>query len=111
MNTADFYADGCDESSIIIIPADEEEVVEPQAVQPEQLPLAELEPVVESFEFSPKLKDVEPIPVLSEGVDALMEQASSAATILQPIEGTGESFELWESGSAKDETEVTVESS
>jgi hypothetical protein len=28
------------------------------------------------------------------------------AAALQPIEGTGESFELWESGSFKDENEA-----
>jgi hypothetical protein len=112
MNTADFFADGCDESSIIIIPADEEETVEPVAApQPQPLAPVEPEPVVESFEFAPALEAFEPALAKSQAVDALMGQTSSSASVLQPIEGTGESFELWESGSAKDEAEVAVEAS
>jgi hypothetical protein len=125
MNTADFYADGCDESSVIIIPADEEEPVEPQVqaplqqlaeqsaesqIEPQVEILADCDPVAETFEFVPEIKDVEPsLPSCS--VDTLMAQASSSALVLQPIEGTGESFELWESGSTKDEAEVAAEAS
>ncbi|KAF5026439.1 hypothetical protein F66182_1472 [Fusarium sp. NRRL 66182] len=85
MNTADFYAEGCDETSVILVPADDE----PQAL-PTQLPsVPELDPSTED-------------------IDSLMAkptEGSTKAAVLEPIEGTGESFELWESGSAQDETE------
>lgn len=35
------------------------------------------------------------------------EELAPCAAVLEPMEGTGDSFELWESGSAKDETEKT----
>ncbi|KAI9149610.1 hypothetical protein HJFPF1_11665 [Paramyrothecium foliicola] len=113
MNTADFYAEGCDETSVIIIPEDEEESEQAQP-QLQQVPEDNVElpaATVENCELASEPKDVAPGPITPHAVDALMEQASTAASVLQPIEGTGESFELWESGSAKDEAEVTVESS
>lgn len=94
MNTSDFYADGCDETSVIIVPGDEEE-------QPERLSVPTKE-----FALPPPPK-VEAVPVM-EDIDALISkptEGSSKAALLEPIEGTGESFELWESGSAKDDTE------
>jgi hypothetical protein len=49
------------------------------------------------------LKPIDPTP---EDIDNLMAkptEGTSKAAVLEPIEGTGESFELWESGSAHDE--------
>lgn len=97
MNTADYFADGCDETSVVIVPGDDEE-------QPESAKNR----VVDEFEFAPKLKNVESI---LENIDDLMsksESSSSKAAVLQPMEGTGDSFDLWESGSDKDETETIV---
>lgn len=91
MNTADFYAEGCDETSVIIIPADEEEQVENVA----PVPAKEL------------------VPEPEQDIDALISkptEGSSKAAVLAPIDGTGDSFELWESGSAQDETEVAASS-
>ena len=34
--------------------------------------------------------------------------SSSKAAVLQAMDGTGESFELWESGSANDENEAVA---
>ena len=132
MNTADFYADGCDESSVIFVPADEEEErqetpqqVAPQQVEAPQQPNQEQEkrePIVENFEFAPELKQLPSVtvsepeaePAISiepeQDFDMLMgrtnESSSSKAAVLQPMEGTGDSFELWESGSTKDENEA-----
>jgi len=122
MKAADFYADGCDESSVIIVPADEEE--ERQEVQQQQTEKQEQEPIVKDFEFAPELKalpsvpvaepelEAEPAIVPEQDFDVLMgranESSSSKAAVLQPMEGTGESFELWESGSAKDENEAAT---
>jgi hypothetical protein len=104
LNTADFYAEGCDESSVIIVPADEEAETDTEEQVPARAP--------KSFVFSPEITKnapslEAPIPI-EESIDALMtkpsEPGSSKAAVLQPIDGTGESFELWESGSAKDDT-------
>ncbi|KAF9877240.1 hypothetical protein CkaCkLH20_05506 [Colletotrichum karsti] len=102
MDASEFYALGCDESSVIIIPADEEDEEE----QREHAPIPEMdEPVPE-----PKIESCEPS-VESNDVDELMGKSAepaAKAALLEPIEGTGESFELWESGSAKDETEAVA---
>ncbi|KAG5665413.1 hypothetical protein KAF25_009538 [Fusarium avenaceum] len=83
MNTADFFAEGCDETSVIIVPEDEPETQTQAEVKPVELPIDPLE-----------------------GIDSLMAkptEGTSKAAVLEPIEGTGESFELWESSSAQDE--------
>ncbi|KAK1826440.1 hypothetical protein QBC39DRAFT_269121 [Podospora conica] len=105
MNVADYYAEGCDDSSVIIVPGDDEEA-ETVIDESEQAPYHDV--VVEEQQqqlFSPEaeLADVEAV-----SVDALMgaDDESAKAALLQPIEGTGESFELWESGSFRDENEV-----
>jgi hypothetical protein len=122
MNVVDFYADGCDSSSVFIIPGDEEDpeaVVEGtvgQAAQQAQ----ELPPLPEDGEEEQRWLAEEgvtsmlpppPPPQVSLGdvdgvdVDDIMggsEQSLETAG-LGPIEGAGESFELWESNSARDE--------
>ena len=117
MHTADFYADGCDESSVVIVHDDEEEQPE-QHSNVEQSEAVEHDPIVKDFEFAPELKSVEPVPEPTfesqVDIDVLMSKAddgSSKAAVLQPIEGTDEIFELWESGSSKDETEIVAEAS
>ncbi|KAM0339309.1 hypothetical protein ACHAPU_010990 [Fusarium lateritium] len=78
MNTAEFYPEGCDETSVIIVLEDEPAPV-------------------------PELKPVDPL----EDIDNLMAKPTEGkgkAAVLEPIEGTGESFELWESSSAHDDT-------
>ncbi|KAL2882047.1 hypothetical protein SGCOL_002305 [Colletotrichum sp. CLE4] len=105
MDASEFYAFGCDESSIIIIPADEEEEEENEVAAP-QTAVPELKEIVPE----PTVASLE-VPVEEKGVDELMGKSSETAAkaaLLEPMEGTGESFELWESGSAKDETEVAV---
>ncbi|KAK3373170.1 hypothetical protein B0T24DRAFT_251779 [Lasiosphaeria ovina] len=124
MNAADYYADGCDYTSVILVPGDDEEA-ETVVDETEQAPLIEAEAETEAeaeaeaeataeaerleylladdtFEFAPKvqLADLEAV-----SVDVIMgkDDPAAKAAVLQPIDGTGESFELWESGSAKDE--------
>ncbi|KAF4998218.1 hypothetical protein FGRMN_3267 [Fusarium graminum] len=78
MNTAEFYAEGCDETSVIIVLEDEPETPEI------------------------KVKPIDPL----EDIDNLMAKPTEGkdkAAVLEPIEGTGESFELWESSSAQDD--------
>ncbi|KAK1750509.1 hypothetical protein QBC47DRAFT_426049 [Echria macrotheca] len=101
MNAADYYAEGCDGSSVIIVPGDDEEA---ETVIDETEP-APLEAFNEEPEPEPQtsLTDIETV-----DIDELMgkEDPAEKAAVLQPIEGTGETFELWESGSSKDETEA-----
>lgn len=95
MTTSDFYPAGCDESTVILVPSDDPE--EEEATE------------CTSFEFAPKLDlDVKDSAGTKTEIDVLMAKESddsSKAAVLQPMDGTGESFELWESGSVKDETE------
>ena len=104
MNTADYYPAGCDETSVVFVPADEESEQAPKPLSPKEQTIA---PPVEDFEFAPELKDVkESTSLIDVDIDTLMakqEDGNSKAAVLQPIEGTGESFELWESGSDKGE--------
>lgn len=106
LNVEEFYAEGCDQSSIVIIPADEEDDAEPVVVPAAVEPLVAAE---EKFEFSPEIKlDASATVSLDTAdIDALMGSSDAAqkAAVLEPMEGTGDSFELWESGSAKDDAE------
>ena len=93
---ADFYAEGCDETSVILVPEDEPES-------------NVLESVLEVPEVSESI-DLKPIDPTTEDIDNLMAkptEGTSKAAVLEPIEGTGESFELWESSSAHDEADAT----
>ncbi|KAI0471589.1 hypothetical protein GGR56DRAFT_80801 [Xylariaceae sp. FL0804] len=115
MNVKDYYSEGCDETSVIIVPADEEE-------EEDSSRLAK-----SNFQFAPELKPMVPAPTsvsaslpaiataeaeaAARTVEELMRQSDEpapAARLLQPMEGTGESFEVWESGSARDETETST---
>lgn len=109
LNAADFYAQGCDEASVIFIPGDDDdETVVGDGEEHQSL-------VAESFEFAPEIK-TEAAPVTAvddrQAIDQLMnvqtDDASAKAALLEPMEGTGESFELWESGSVKDEGEIAA---
>ncbi|KAF3068944.1 hypothetical protein GL218_08241 [Daldinia childiae] len=105
MNVREYYSEGCDENTIVIIPGDDEEVSEPQQ-QTRYRP--DVTSALNSGESDvPQLgaKDG------AQSVDQLMEKADELApnaAVLEPMEGTGESFEVWESGSAKDEAETTA---
>ncbi|KAK3370647.1 hypothetical protein B0H63DRAFT_402487 [Podospora didyma] len=122
MNVADYYAEGCDGTSVIYVHDDEEaETVVDESEQPPLIAEAKAEAeaqerqerekeehrlfVEDTFEFAPRveLADVETV-----SVDLIMgkDDPSAKAAVLEPIEGTGESFELWESGSFRDEASV-----
>ncbi|RFU71961.1 hypothetical protein TARUN_10304 [Trichoderma arundinaceum] len=97
MNARDFYAEGCDETSVILIHEDEE----PEAAI---ATVSNIPNILEEAEEEEEEAELE----IHQDIDALISRSdntSSKAAVLQPIEGTGESFELWESSSAKDEAE------
>lgn len=112
MKTEEFYAEGCDETSVVLVPGDDE-VERPKAAEPKQQPSLEV-----NFDFAPELKALPPVTSEEEAeleapkdedFDVLMgsrSEDSSKAAVLQPMNGTGDIFELWESGSSKDEGEV-----
>jgi hypothetical protein len=112
MNPKEYYSEGCDENSIIIIPGDEDdETSVPNEFQlaPEAHPSQPVDAGAEAeLMFEPELVKEE----ISSSVEELMrktDQPAPGAAVLEPLEGTGESFEVWESGSMKDETETAVE--
>ncbi len=91
----DFYADGCDGSSVFLIPSESTgEDEDAEAEQEEQGPV--------TFDFTAEVKgkgkeiDID--------IDALMSKDSyevaPKAALLQPIEKAEEGFELWASESA-----------
>ncbi|KAK3360395.1 hypothetical protein B0T25DRAFT_129307 [Lasiosphaeria hispida] len=114
MDVSDFYAQGCDDASVIIVPGDDDEaetVIDEteQAPLPESIAEDEFPQPDENFD---DLFEFAPLEVLAEpeasSVDLLMgkDEPAAKAALLEPIEGTGESFELWESGSARDDGDV-----
>ena len=76
---------------------------EQQAATPRQ----STEPMVEGFAFASQPVEVD-VDALMTKPEAASDVKSSKAAVLPPIEGTGESFELWESGSSKDDNEAPI---
>ncbi|KAK4230301.1 hypothetical protein QBC38DRAFT_50955 [Podospora fimiseda] len=112
MNVRDYYAEGCDENSVVIVPCDEEDE-QPNQENSEVAAASAADVLPQQEDEYPQDEQVyaeaeEPIASIAEvesvNVDDLMgSNTSKPAALLEPIEGTGESFELWESTSAKDE--------
>lgn len=108
MNAADFYADGCDKSSIIIIPGDEEDseaVIDETGENPARLAEPEIQPLADDDESDLPAHQGNFDDVDAAKVEEIMGKDEWVAPPPQPIEGAGESFDVWESGSAKDEAE------
>jgi hypothetical protein len=119
MNVTDFYAPGCDSSSVFIIPGDEED---PEAVVGE----AEAAAVAAAAAEAERTGALSGLPALPENgeeerewfeedghaaphvslvdVDDIMGDGSRSVLEagLGPVEGADESFEIWESNSAKE---------
>ncbi len=93
----DFYADGCDGSSVFLIPSESTGDDDDVKGEQEEGPMA--------FHFTAEVKgkgkeiDID--------IDALMSkdgfEGAPKAAVLQPIEKAEEGFDLWESGSSKDD--------
>lgn len=93
LNAEDFYAEGVDPSEVVIVPGDEEDdtVVDGELPLPEVcgLPVVDLAPDVK-VDGGVAVEDAEP-------------PQTPVKASLQPLEGAEESFDLWESLSAKEE--------
>ncbi|KAI1437285.1 hypothetical protein GGR50DRAFT_93892 [Xylaria sp. CBS 124048] len=111
MDPKEYYSDGCDENSVVVIHDDQDdEAPAPSNIQP--VPEVILETIESEFEPEPIIESSPVKKGKSVSVEKLMQKADSpapSAAVLTPIEGTGESFEVWESSSAKDETETGAE--
>jgi hypothetical protein len=109
----DFYAEGCDEKSIFVVMADEPAVEEAVPTVAEEVvdENAPLPPTAASFDFVAEVKGNGPVHE-NKGldVDALMRkddlEMAPKASLFEPIERAPEGFEVWESGSAKDDGEL-----
>jgi hypothetical protein len=102
----DFYAAGCDEKSIFVILPDE--TPEDEVPVEETAPVTEdTAPLTSSFNFVAEVKGKSPVyESRALDIDALMqksEEEAPMAALLEPIEKAEEGFEVWDSGSAKDE--------
>lgn len=86
----DFYAEGCDGSSVFLIPSDET----PQDEQVEAPVAFEVAPTSEDIG---KRKEIDIEALMARDVDTIAPKAA----LLEPIEKAEEGFELWESSSAK----------
>lgn len=93
LNAEDFYAEGVDPTEVIIVPGDDEDGTVVDGEQPRELP--QHEPSV--------LPKTELAPELAPELDVEPPRTPVKPTSLQPVEGAEESFDLWESSSAKEE--------
>lgn len=112
MDPKDYYSQGCDENSIIIVPGDEDE----------EAPVQNDRQFIPEVNSSVAIADQTEVDLIAESEPLEEERCASAeelmqktdhpapsAAVLEPLEGTGESFEVWESSSAKDEAEAVTE--
>lgn len=97
LNVEDFYAEGCDLTSVFIVPEDEDDGTVVDGEQPEK-PRDEDSATSELSLDIKATADATPEPEEPEEPEEHVKLAT-----LQPVEGTGESFDLWESSSAKEE--------
>lgn len=100
LNVEHFYAEGVDPTEVVIVPGDEDDGA---VVDGEQAPSAQQD---DSYFPDSKITpegnlDVKDIANILSSPERSAEPAREAT--LQPVEGTGESFDLWESSSAKEE--------
>ena len=109
MDVREYYSEGHDETSVVIVPGDEDESTDEQ--QQQQSQPVDMKSSL-SAELQPAAQAVAPEPAPSKEtktVEELMEkpdEPAPCAAVLEPIEGTGQSFDVWESGSTKDEAET-----
>ena len=101
LNAADFYAAGCDEASVILVHADEAE--EELLAADKSIDEIVNQKTVEVAETKAVEVKATEVPEVALSVDCIMtgDKPACEAALLEPMEGTGESFELWESGSQK----------
>ncbi|CAK7565037.1 MAG: hypothetical protein SEPTF4163_002945 [Sporothrix epigloea] len=102
LNAADFYAEGCDEASVVLVAPDETEEEEQRQQEQQQTRERPSLAALLHEEFSVETAPEEPVTKIVEDIMANGDESASRAALLEPMQGTDESFQLWESGSQKD---------
>lgn len=100
LNVEEFYAEGVDPTEIIIVPADDDDGT---IIEGEQEQNSEDEPSERPESGLANEIKLEIEPATEETCESEFSTEPIQMANLQPVEGTGESFELWESSSARDE--------
>ncbi|KAI0100796.1 hypothetical protein GGR51DRAFT_551327 [Nemania sp. FL0031] len=108
MNPREYYANGYDENSVVLVEDDDETYVQTEYSFAPEVSLAGLQAGPEDCIAEPELAEQE-ISASAEELMQKMDDPAPGAAVLEPVEGTGESFEVWESSSAKDEAEAAAE--
>ena len=125
MDSQDFWPEGTDDEDFFVVPGDEDDddaaatIAGPAAAQNDEAAQEEgshefhsdiPQIFVDNFEDDEDEADEADTSSCSDSddvvsIDGIMgvHDGSAKAAVLEPIEGTGESFELWESESAKDQ--------
>lgn len=103
LNVEEFYAEGVDPTEVIIVPADEEDGILVDGEQ-DQNPEEETSDRPESGLGNEVKLDIETVEE-EEADESEFSTGPVQLAKLQPVEGTGENFELWESSSARDEAD------
>ncbi|ROW09301.1 hypothetical protein VPNG_05888 [Cytospora leucostoma] len=104
LNVEEFYAEGCDPTSVIIVPGDEDDGTVLDGEQPEEPQEPREDDALTGPKSAPEL-EVDTAPNVEEHCEPVHQTEPVKLATLEPVEGTGESFELWESSSAKEEGE------
>lgn len=107
MDPTQYYSEGCDENSVVTVADDEDEETAAQYGS-QFIPGANFSASIQAGEEADSMTRQEPVEEESASIEELIQKADNSvpsAAVFEPIEGTGESFEVWESSSAKDETE------
>ncbi|KAI0398119.1 hypothetical protein F5Y17DRAFT_214197 [Xylariaceae sp. FL0594] len=110
MDPSAYYPEGCDANSVFIVPGDDDEEV-PISAESQLAPQPSASSTVESStvaeaEDEPGLASEEEVPQSIEELMGKTKETTPGAVVLDPVEDTEESFEVWESSSAKDEAEA-----
>lgn len=92
LNVEDFYAEGCDPTSVFIVPEDEDDGTVVDGEEPQK-----------PRDRSSSGLSVEIKATVEETEEPEEPEEPVKLATLEPVEGTGESFDLWESSSAKEE--------
>lgn len=107
LNAADFYEAGCDETSIVLVSCDDlEENGSGDKLQDSNKPSVEFS-ITESGSLTPAEPTVKTVDASVDKLMACRGEPADAAAVLEPLEGTGQSFDVWESGSSKEDVPPT----
>lgn len=103
LDVGDFYAEGVDPSEVIIVPGDEDDgtVVEGEQAEEQQKEQSGLPDSDFAPDVNLDIKAAADKP--SEVSEPQLPSTPVKLAILQPLDGTDESFDMWESSSAKEE--------